>query len=63
MTVKSFNRPMPNGLVYKHCKTILPAAMELVAAATMLTNDSYFMGNLYHLIIYSSKCADNYEKC
>ena len=32
------------------------------AAATMLTNDSYFMGNLYHLIIYSSKCAYNYEK-
>ena len=43
-------------------QTILPAAMELVAMATMLTNDSYFMGNLYHLIIYSSKCAYNYEK-
>ena len=23
---------------------------------------SYFVGNLYHLIIYSSKCAYNYEK-
>ena len=36
--------------------------MELVASATMLTNDSYFIGNLYHLIIYSSKCAYSYEK-
>jgi len=27
----------------------------------MLTNDSYFIGNLYHLIIYSSECAYNYE--
>jgi len=36
--------------------------MELVAAATMLTNDSYFVGNLYHLIIYFSKCAYSYEK-
>ena len=25
-----------------------------VAMAIMLTNDSYFMGNLYHLVIYSS---------
>jgi len=46
---------MPNDLVYKH-------AMELVAAVTMLTNDSYFMGNLYHLVTYSSKCAYSYEK-
>jgi len=36
--------------------------MELVAAATMLMHDSYFVGNLNHLIIYSSKCAYNYEK-
>jgi len=27
----------------------------------MLTNDSYIMGNLYHLIIYSWRCAYNYE--
>jgi len=27
----------------------------------MLTNNSYFTGNLYHLIIDSSKCAYNYE--
>jgi len=36
--------------------------MELVAVATMLMNDNYFMGILYHLIIYSSKCAYSYEK-
>ena len=27
------------------------------SAATMLTNDSYFMGNLYYLLIYSAKCV------
>ena len=27
-----------------------------LSVATMLINDSYFMGNLYHLLIYSSKC-------
>jgi len=31
------------------------------AAATMLTNDSHFIGNLDHLIIYSFKYAYNYE--
>jgi len=40
----------------------MPVQNPEVAAATMLMNDSYFMGNLYHLIIYSSKCANNYEK-
>jgi len=31
--------------------------------ASVLMNDGYFIGNLYHLIrpIYSSKCAYNYE--
>ena len=62
MIVKSFNRPSrpmptPNDLVYKHCKQNTAAA-----AATMLTNDSYVIGNLYHLIICSSKCAYSYEK-
>ena len=28
-----------------------------LSAATVLTNDSYFMDNLYHLLIFSSKCA------
>jgi len=34
-----------------------------LSSATILTNDSYLMGNLYHLIIYSSQCAyENYCK-
>ena len=60
MIVKSFNRPTPNNLVYKHSKWYYPEYI-VATAATMLTNDSYFIGNLYHLIIYSSKCAYNYE--
>ena len=57
MIVKSFNRPTPNDLVYKHSKRYYPPPWSW-----LLTNDSYFMGNLYHLIIYSSKCAYDYEK-
>jgi len=33
---------------------------RLLAASTMLTNDSYFMGNLYHILIYSLNCVEKY---